>query len=149
MLASTNCPASFKEMYRSATESVGGGGEVNKKKNNNNRRPAETALSLVNDVVPNILSYCDARTLSRASCVCRSWNKLANADELWAELCKEVFGVLPYELRPPPDPTRILYVMSHMKLRETLSFGSRRMGGQFTGMHSSIPTVLRVGYSEF
>ena len=46
---------------------------------------------------------------------------MSNADELWTQLCKETFGVLPSELKPPPDPTRILYVMSHLKLREALS----------------------------
>ena len=49
---------------------------------------------------------------------------MSNADELWTQLCKETFGVLPSELKPPPDPTRILYVMSHLKLREALTLAS-------------------------
>eukprot|EP00584_Thalassiosira_punctigera_P003815 CAMPEP_0172541350 /NCGR_PEP_ID=MMETSP1067-20121228/12175_1 /TAXON_ID=265564 ORGANISM="Thalassiosira punctigera, Strain Tpunct2005C2" /NCGR_SAMPLE_ID=MMETSP1067 /ASSEMBLY_ACC=CAM_ASM_000444 /LENGTH=168 /DNA_ID=CAMNT_0013327373 /DNA_START=103 /DNA_END=609 /DNA_ORIENTATION=- len=89
--------------------------------------------SLIADVVPQILSFCDARSLSRASCVSRSWSAMANANELWTELCVATFGVAPWELKPSPDPTRILYIMSHMKLRETLGGagmrGSRGWGG--------------------
>eukprot|EP00984_Skeletonema_dohrnii_P030904 scaffold22777_cov86-Skeletonema_dohrnii-CCMP3373.AAC.6 len=60
----------------------------------------------------------DAITLSRASSTCRSWNRLANSNELWNELCKEKFGILASELTPPPDPTRVLYVMSHLRMKE-------------------------------
>ena len=69
---STNCPAAYVEMYTlSSTTYI-------------NNSP-----SLIGDVVPRILSFCDAITLSRASGVCRSWRIMANADELWTELCKE------------------------------------------------------------
>ena len=164
---STNCPASFEEMYRLATAavdwSVGGGRGVARQRKtrqdeNNNGHGCSTddddsdsSLSssspvlLQEDVIPQILSYCDAITLSRASCVCRSWHILANADDLWTGLCKEVFGILPYELRPPPDPTRVLYILSYLKLRETLSFGR---GGGMSSRRSSIngiPTIFRVG----
>mmetsp|Transcript_13888 Transcript_13888/g.20958 ORF Transcript_13888/g.20958 Transcript_13888/m.20958 type:complete len:182 (-) Transcript_13888:155-700(-) len=74
--------------------------------------------ALVSDIVPHILSYMDAITLSRASSTCRSWNRLANSNELWNELCKEKFGILASELTPPPDPTRVLYVMSHLRMKE-------------------------------
>mmetsp|Transcript_13981 Transcript_13981/g.19855 ORF Transcript_13981/g.19855 Transcript_13981/m.19855 type:complete len:182 (+) Transcript_13981:273-818(+) len=74
--------------------------------------------ALVSDIVPHILSYMDAITLSRASSTCRSWNTLANSNELWNELCKEKFGILASELTPPPDPTRVLYVMSHLRMKE-------------------------------
>mmetsp|Transcript_8140 Transcript_8140/g.17321 ORF Transcript_8140/g.17321 Transcript_8140/m.17321 type:complete len:201 (-) Transcript_8140:320-922(-) len=87
---------------------------------------------LPEDTVPHILSYCDARTLSRASCVSRSWRSMANADELWNELCKETFGVAASELRPPPDPTRLLYVWSYERLREEFCRAARgncRVGG--------------------
>mmetsp|Transcript_15054 Transcript_15054/g.27350 ORF Transcript_15054/g.27350 Transcript_15054/m.27350 type:complete len:191 (+) Transcript_15054:130-702(+) len=99
---STNIPAAFNEMHQS---------KVN------------LPSMMISDVVPQILSFCDARTLSRASCVCRSWSIMANANELWTQLCKEIFGVSPSQLKPSPDPTRILYVMSHLKLRETLCLG--------------------------
>ncbi|KAL7493596.1 hypothetical protein ACHAWT_002541 [Skeletonema menzelii] len=74
--------------------------------------------ALVSDIIPHILSYMDAITLSRASSTCRSWNTLANSNELWNELCKEKFGILASELTPPPDPTRVLYVMSHLRMKE-------------------------------
>lgn len=74
--------------------------------------------ALLSDIIPHILSYMDAITLSRASSTCRSWNTLANSNELWNELCKEKFGILASELTPPPDPTRVLYVMSHLRMKE-------------------------------
>ena len=69
---SANGPPALAEMHVSSTTTV-----------------VEDKQPLVCDVVPRILSYCDARTLSRASGVCRSWRIMANADELWTELCKE------------------------------------------------------------
>lgn len=117
---STNCPDAFKNMYQSTIN----------------------LPSLISDVVPHILSFCDARTLSRASCVCRSWSIMANADELWTELCKEIFGVSPSELQPPPDPTRILYIMSHMKLRETLSLGSANVTPRWGGGRNNFIQVI-------
>mmetsp|Transcript_2248 Transcript_2248/g.3408 ORF Transcript_2248/g.3408 Transcript_2248/m.3408 type:complete len:179 (+) Transcript_2248:215-751(+) len=96
--------------------------------NTNKQRPTRLLLlppscshdepALVSDIVPHILSYMDAITLSRASSTCRSWNTLANSNELWNELCKEKFGILASELTPPPDPTRVLYVMSHLRMKE-------------------------------
>jgi len=172
---STNCPASFEEMYRLATTTVdwsaggggGGGGVVQQqrktRRNENNNGhgccstddddDSDSSLSsspalLQEDVIPQILSYCDAITLSRASCVCRSWHILANSDDLWTGLCKEVFGILPHELRPPPDPTRILYILSYLKLRETLSFGRGGGGGGMSSRRSindGIQTIFNVG----
>ena len=74
--------------------------------------------ALVSDIIPHILSFMDAITLSRASSTCRSWNTLANSNDLWNELCKDKFGILASELRPPPDPTRVLYVMSYLRMKE-------------------------------
>lgn len=55
---------------------------------------------LIADVVPHILKFCDAKTLSRSSCVCKSWNDMATQNDLWSHLCKKVFGVVPFELKP-------------------------------------------------
>ena len=113
---------------------------------------------LIADVVPLILKFCDAKTLSRSSCVCKSWNDMATQNDLWSHLCKQVFGVVPFELKPreslhmclslvcvqfliyvsirygashiylniysAPDPTKELFKISHMTLREMLSLRS-------------------------
>jgi len=100
---------------------------------------------LISDVVPHILQFCDAKTLSRCACVSRSWRTLANNNELWSLLCKEVFGVLPTALSPPPDPTRILYMMSHMSLRISLGSNNSR-GGLGSGWNNNmiqVPISLR------
>ena len=94
---STCCPSSFKDMYyRSYYASS------HSMHQQNNYRHTDDLLPLVPspippEIIPNILSYCDATTLSRASCVCRSWSILANANVLWTVLCKEVFAVTPQE----------------------------------------------------
>ena len=102
---------------------------------------------LISDVVPHILQFCDAKTLSRCACVSRSWRTLANNNELWSELCKVRFGVLPTQLVPPPDPTRILYMMSHISLRETLSLGSNNarggLGSRWNNNMIQVPVSLR------
>jgi len=102
---------------------------------------------LISDVVPRILQFCDAKTLSRCACVSRSWRTLANNNELWSILCKEVFGVLPSQLQPPPDPTRMLYMISHMSLRETLSLGSNNarggLGSRWNNNMIQVPVPLR------
>jgi hypothetical protein len=106
--------------------------------------------SIITDVVPDILSFCDARTLSRASCVCRSWSIMANSNDLWTELCKEIFGVSPSELNPAPDPTRMLYVMSHLKLRYLLCHGGPGGSGAFHGSgNNHIPVISASLFRSF
>jgi hypothetical protein len=81
------------------------------------KAPTKLNPSLMLDIIPQILSYCDAQTLSRASSTCKSWYELASDNDLWNELCKHNFGVIASELNPEPDPTRILYVMSYRKMK--------------------------------
>lgn len=68
---------------------------------------------------------------------------MANANELWTELCKEVFGVTPHELIPSPDPTRVLYVLSHRKLREVLSLSRRGVVGCGAGLGGWSRAIVR------
>ena len=56
-------------------------------------------------IVPTILSFCDAVTLSRASCTCRDWRTLAACNKIWENLCRKKFGVSADCIRPKPDPT--------------------------------------------
>jgi hypothetical protein len=57
---------------------------------------------------------------------------------LYARIQK-VFGVAPFELIPPPDP-RMLYIMSHLNLRKTLSLGKKwSVGVGLSGDRVGIP----------
>mmetsp|Transcript_40589 Transcript_40589/g.98026 ORF Transcript_40589/g.98026 Transcript_40589/m.98026 type:complete len:168 (-) Transcript_40589:243-746(-) len=76
---------------------------------------------VLNDVIPNILSFCDGSTLARAACVCREWRDLCNRNELWENLCRQTFGVSAQQLTPSPDPVKELYVLSHLQLRAICS----------------------------
>ena len=53
---------------------------------------------------------------------------MANSDELWNRLCQQKFGVLADELRPKPDPVRMLYVLQVKKMRDVYR---GRIGGGF------------------
>mmetsp|Transcript_28412 Transcript_28412/g.82179 ORF Transcript_28412/g.82179 Transcript_28412/m.82179 type:complete len:198 (-) Transcript_28412:1260-1853(-) len=69
-------------------------------------------------VLPTILAFCDAVTLSRASCTCRDWRSLAACNKMWENLCRKKFGVSADCIRPRPDPTKMLYVLTHRSLKE-------------------------------
>ena len=96
-------------------------------------------------IVPNILSYCDAVTLSRASCTCRDWRSLAACNKIWENLCRKKFGVSAECLRPRPDPTKLLYVLTHRSLKEACRLdinpftGRARRAGLGGGFGQRIP----------
>jgi len=99
---------------------------------------------LVHDIVPTILSYCDALTLARASGVCRQWRTLASSNAYWERLCRAKFGVCPDQIRPRPDPAKLLYVLTHRSLREACRaervnpFTGRHVGGRGIGFRQRI-----------
>mmetsp|Transcript_7908 Transcript_7908/g.16736 ORF Transcript_7908/g.16736 Transcript_7908/m.16736 type:complete len:175 (-) Transcript_7908:163-687(-) len=70
------------------------------------------------DVFPIVLSFCDAPSLCRASLCCREFQSLCLSDALWENLCRTRFGVCPDQLRPRPDPAKMLYALTHRKFRE-------------------------------
>jgi hypothetical protein len=74
--------------------------------------------AVVEDVVPIILSYCGAKTLCSCAAVSRLWCAIAGRDEFWSILCKEKFGVEVNEIYPPPDPAKLLYILTHKSLQE-------------------------------
>ncbi|KAL7533220.1 hypothetical protein ACHAWF_004395 [Thalassiosira exigua] len=133
---STNCPEEFLARYHCDLE----GDRGDDGERDDAKRDGPPAL--LADVVPRVLSYCDARTLSRASVASRSWCAMANADELWERLCVETFGVASSELRPPPDPTRTLYVMSHRRLRSALRGRRTVWGGGYFGLELERVRIL-------
>ena len=75
---------------------------------------------LILDVIPHILEYVDASTLSRFSSTCTLFRSLAYKDELWNRLCQTKFGVVATELRPKPDPVRLLYILQVRRMRDVL-----------------------------
>lgn len=87
----------------------------------NNLLPTEgdtPSVDVPSCIVPTILSFCDAATLSRASCTCRDWRTLAACNKIWENLCRKKFGVSADCINPKPDPTKMLYVLTHRSLKE-------------------------------
>jgi hypothetical protein len=95
------------------------------------------SIIIMNDVIPSILSYCDATTLAKAACVCREWHTLCNNDDLWENLCRQQFGVSALELKPAPDPVKELYILSHKQLRSICTLTNQSLSGI-----RSIPNVI-------
>lgn len=93
-----------------------------------------------NDVIPNILSYCDAPTLAKCACVCREWRYFCASDELWENLCRTKFGVSATQMKPSPDPVKILYIVSHQRMRQIVcSFNSHASLKSLQSIPSVIP----------
>uniref|UniRef100_A0A7S1B4K0 F-box domain-containing protein n=1 Tax=Corethron hystrix TaxID=216773 RepID=A0A7S1B4K0_9STRA len=91
-------------------------------KHMSHQEPSEStfsnALTLIGDVTPCILSYCDAPALCNAACVSQTWNAVANSDEMWEVLCRHRFGISSSEVLPPPDPTKMLYILAYKQLKD-------------------------------
>jgi len=99
---------------------------------------------LIGDIIPNILSFCDAQTLSRASCVCQEWRSIALSNDLWEHLCKRQFNISSHEIKPRPDPTKRLYVLTHQRFREACRNSlhpDSRFGSGFVGRTSTLPSI--------
>mmetsp|Transcript_1915 Transcript_1915/g.2829 ORF Transcript_1915/g.2829 Transcript_1915/m.2829 type:complete len:162 (-) Transcript_1915:1103-1588(-) len=78
------------------------------------------AVIIPDVLIPIILSYCDAKTLSRAACVCREWFTMSSSNMIWDDLCRKKFGIAANQLTPPPDPTKLLYILAYCQLREAM-----------------------------
>lgn len=96
-------------------------------------------IYILNDVIPNILSFCDGSTLARAACVCKEWRDLCNRNELWENLCRQTFGVSAEELTPSPDPVKELYILSHLQLRYLCSSLTKKSMGGIRAVPNFIP----------
>jgi hypothetical protein len=78
-----------------------------------------TAIIIAEDIIPQILSYLDAITLTKSiSLTCKSWNTLSKCNTIWKNLCISKFGIDVNELIPAPNPTKGLYVISYLRMRE-------------------------------
>ena len=94
---------------------------------------------LPNEMIWNILQFVDAQTLSRASCVCRDWHDFATRNDLWETLCRDQFGVSASQLKPPPDPTKSLYIMTHIQFKDIFRSSAKKSSSMW---YSSSSTSL-------
>jgi len=93
------------------------------------------------DIASLIMSFCDAKTVSRAACVCREWHQLSHCKQLWEQLCRAVFGVSAAELKPKPDPTKNLYILSHQRFRTVCRQALAVNINPFGTRQISLPTI--------
>lgn len=109
------------------------------------------SIELSSDIVPIILSYCDAESLSRTACVSREWHRLSLCNDLWENLCRETFGVSAFEIKPHPDPIKQLYILSHKHLKFLMTVRSSHpavaFGGLRRNLHTSIPLSATLAHA--
>ena len=109
----------------------------------------ERSLEVMTDTIPLILSFLDVEELCRASCVSRTWNFLAQNDEYWERLCIKRFGLSSRGFRPPPNPTKVLYILTHVNFKRTCG-PKLSSNDAFTGMRrQNFPSLPRVELSNF
>jgi hypothetical protein len=71
---------------------------------------------------------------------------MAYEDELWNRLCQTKFGVLADELRPKPDPVRMLYVLQVRRMRDVFR---RDLGSNMRVQRVSGDVLSAVLHSSF
>ncbi|TFJ81010.1 hypothetical protein NSK_007653 [Nannochloropsis salina CCMP1776] len=97
------------------------------------RCPRATMESLPQDTIKQILRFLPAPSLLVSEMVCRLWRELASTDDAhWKDLCKRTYGLSPENFSPPPDPVKLLYMLTYSSLSEikygSSGIGSGRMG---------------------
>lgn len=95
------------------------------------RAPRASVDSLPSDTLKQIFRFLPAPALCAAEMVCPLWRSIAAQDDAWwASLCEAQFGVSPDAFTPPPDPTKMLYVLQHSSLLSIKRGGSGGSGGR-------------------
>lgn len=79
--------------------------------------PRASVDDLPRETLQLIFRFLPARSLCAAEMVCPLWRSIAaQDDDWWASLCESKFGVSPDSFTPPPDPTKMLYVLQYSSL---------------------------------
>lgn len=89
---------------------------------------------LARETLSHVFRFLPAQSLCAAECVCPLWRELASKDDAyWSELCQLQYGISPENFQPPPDPVKLLYMLSHASFAEIKYGGgggaSRGAGG--------------------
>ncbi len=88
------------------------------------RRPPASIGTLPLETLKQVFRFLPAPSLLAAEMVCRLWRDLASKDDAhWEELCKRTYGISPEQFTPPPDPVKLLYMLTYNSLTE-IKYGS-------------------------
>lgn len=84
--------------------------------------PPPSMNEQLQDLLPTILSYVDATTLSTCAQVCRQWRAIehTNQDYYWERLCRTTFSVSSYALQHPQPRPKALYSVIATQRRRLL-----------------------------
>jgi len=84
--------------------------------------PPPSMNDWLQDLIPTILSYVDATTLSNCAQVCRQWKAIehTNQDYYWERLCRTTFGVSSYAIQHPRPTPKALYILIDTNRRQLL-----------------------------
>ena len=96
------------------------------------------------DLLPTILSYVDATTLSTCAQVCRHWHTLehTNQDYYWERLCRTTWGVSSYALQhPQPTPKALYRVLLATHRRQLWSSQHDQHGDTPAFTTTALPTI--------
>ncbi|GAB5033396.1 fbox domain containing protein [Nannochloropsis oceanica] len=100
------------------------------------RRPRPTMETLPQDTLKQIFRFLPAHSLLASEIVCRLWRDLASMDDAhWEQLCKRAYGISPENFSPPPDPVKLLYMLTYSSLSE-IKYGAN--GGGSGRMQGSL-----------
>ena len=120
-------------------------------KNNNEKStyillplPPPSMNEQLQDLLPTILSYVDATTLSTCAQVCRHWHTLerTNQDYYWERLCRTTWGVSSYALQPPqPTPKALYRVLLATHRRQLWSSQHDHHGDTPAFTTTALPTI--------
>ena len=119
-----------------------------KKKNSENSTyvvflplPPPSMNDRLQDLLPTILSYVDATTLSTCAQVCRQWRAIehTNQDYYWERLCRTTFSVSSYALQHPQPTPKALYSVIATQRRRLLYHHDQVETPAFTT--TALPTI--------
>lgn len=91
------------------------------------RRRRASVEKLPKETIKHIFHYLDANSLCSSEQVCSFWRDASKDDTYWVDLCRAHFGLCPSSLKPPPDPVKVLYMLTSSTFAG-IKYGSAQRG---------------------
>ena len=99
-----------------------------------------TTNDLLRDLLPTILSYADAYTLSQCTQVCQQWKLLSSRESYWENLCRKQFQVSSTQFNNPKPHPKDLYIKIHQQWKELYQSATSRDPFRGTNL-TALPTI--------